>query len=384
MVSSLVPSHSEFIEFDELKLAKGGRLAPYKLAYQTYGKLSPKKDNAVLVFHAMTGSQNAAGYNETLEGSDLWNEECRLGWWDGYIGAGRAFDTDRLFVICANYIGGCYGSTGPNCINPDTGKHFGGDFPTIEVSDIVDSQIPLLDHFGIDKLLLVTGGSMGGFCTTDFAVRYPDRVHAVVPIASGIQVTALNKVLNFEQIYAIEEDPNFNNGFYYEGQPPAKGLALARMIAHKTFVSLNMMESRAKQHIIQSDEDLSGYNLQHQIESYVLYQGKKFVERYDANSYLRILGAWQNFNIIESAGGGSIKKTFENCKNQQWLIFTIDSDVCFYPGSQATMAEALKDIGVPHQHVTVHSDKGHDSFLLEPYRFTPHLQFYINEMLSNS
>ncbi len=362
------------------QFSDGQKLHPIVVAYTTHGRLNEKKTNAILVFHALSGSQNVAGFDEEGPGNDLWTKDCQLGWWDAFVGPGKGIDTDKYFVICCNYLGGCYGSSGPSSVNPSTGKPFASAFPYPTVSDIVDSNIHILDHYGIQTLLSVMGGSMGGFCALDLACRYPRRVQCVVPIATGVRATVLAKALNFEQIYAIEEDRNFNGGEYYDSEPPTSGLTLARMISHKTFVSLSLMESRARKTIVQPDDYLSGYSLKHQIESYILHQGRKFVKRFDANSYLRIVNTWQSFDLPQQLAGGDIRKTFSRCHSQDWLIFSINSDVCFYPDEQIEIAEALKANQIDYQHITVHSEKGHDSFLLEPDLYIP----YINYKLENA
>ncbi len=358
---------------------KGARLGPVTLAYETYGTLSPERDNAILLFHALSGSQHAAGYNpDVRDGQQIWTQDNHVGWWEDFIGPGRALDTERYFVICANYLGGCYGSTGPASIDPATGKPYGGSFPVITVGDVVNSQLRLLDHLGIETLLATIGGSLGGMMALDLATRHPQRVRCVVPIASGARATTLHKLTNFEQIFAIEEDPHYHRGHYYDCQPPRMGLMLARMISHKNFVHLRVMEDRARGEIKQETEDLKGYRLRHQIESYMLHQGKKFVRRFDANSYLRILQMWQHFDLTAGTGG-SLVAALRPCRHHRWLIFTIDSDVCYWPEEQAELAEALAALGASYQYLTVHSYKGHDSFLLEPELFTPHISYILRE-----
>jgi homoserine O-acetyltransferase len=248
------------------------------------------------------------------------------------------------------------------------------------VQDIVDANVRLLDHLGIRTLLGVVGASMGGFCVLDMAARYPRRVRLVIPIATGLRATVLAKAFNFEQILAIEEDRHFNGGDYYEGPRPLSGLILARIISHKTFVSLSLMESRARREIVQPDDVLSGYQLQHQIESYLLHQGKKFVKRFDANTYLRIVNAWQSFDLPQRLANGSAADTFSRCHGQTWLIFSISSDVCFYPEEQTEIADALKANRIEHQHITVHSEKGHDSFLIEPDLYAPYVDYKLKQM----
>lgn len=352
----------------------GQSLPEVRLAYQTYGTLNERKDNAILVFHALTGSQHLAGTNPSVPGvGDIWTEECQTGWWNGFVGPGKAFDTNRFFVVCANYLGGCYGSTGPSSENPATGERYASSFPRVTMADIVDSQVALLNHLEIERLHAVTGGSIGGMMCLSLATRYPDRVKIVIPIASGLEVTTLHRICNYEQIYAIENDHLFNGGNYYDGETPATGIALARMISHKTFISLRTLKARASQEIVQNENDFSFYRIYDSIESYMLHQGKKFTRRFDANTYLRLLDAWQSFNLIEDAGAGAYTELFSACTKQKYLVFTIDSDVCYYPEEQRALAEELKRAGVSQRRITVHSDKGHDSFLLEPELFTPHL-----------
>lgn len=380
MNATLVPTETQFFKFDNegsgIDLFRGGHLPEIELAYETYGKLNSNRDNAILLFHAFTGSQHASGWNPSVPGvGDLWTSECQTGWWEDFIGSGKALDTDRYFVICANYLGGCYGSTGPGSINPKTGKIYGPDFPLITFSDIVDSQIQLLDHLGIEQLHAVIGASIGGFLTVNLATRYPERARLVVSIASGIEVSPLQRILNFEQICAIERDPDFQGGNYTKNHRPDFGLAAARMISHKTFVSLGAMTLRASSEIVQKRKDFSWYQIQHPLESYILHQGRKFVKRFDANTYLHIINAWQGFDLLKEGKADNFTDLFRRCRNQKFLVFTIDSDVCFYPDEQESLARVLKDADVPTMRLTVHSDKGHDSFLLEPELYSPHLMY---------
>jgi len=358
-----------------LELLSGESIGPVRLAYETYGRLNAARSNAVLVFHALSGSQHAAGYNPSVPGAeDLWIEECHTGWWDGFIGPDGALDTNRFFVICANYLGGCYGSTGPRSPHPETGKPYGGSFPRITLSDIVESQLGLLDHLGIERLHAAIGASLGGILSVLLATRYPERVRNVIPIGAGLTVTPLQRIHNLEQIMAIEADPRFKGGHYDPDKPPARGLALARMIAHKTYVSLSAMEERARDEVVRRREPLRWYRLNSPLESYMLHQGLKFVKRFDANTYLRIIDAWQRFDLVREAVGTDLVSIFRRCREQRYLIFTIDSDVCFYPEEQAEMARVLKAAGVEATWVTVHSEKGHDSFLIEPHLYRPFLQ----------
>ena len=371
---------TQYFEFDDaghpLKLRSGAEMSAFTLAYEVYGEMNEAKDNVVLLFHALSGSQHAAGFNPQVDGLSVkWTKECQEGWWDAFVGSGKALDTDRLCVICVNYLGGCYGSTGPSSIDPSTGEAYGGNFPRISVSDIVDSQMRLLDHLGVEKLHGVVGASLGGLMCLSLATRYADRVGIVVALASGIKSSLLQRIHNFEQIYAIESDTDFNGGNYYGGAHPDRGLAAARMISHKTFISLSTMEKRASKEIRGIAEgSFAWYQIETPLESYIHHQGTKFVRRFDANTYLRIIDAWQSVNLLEDAGLDSYGELFAPCQHQKYLIFTIDSDVCFYPDHQEQLSRAVQQAGVTPMRITVHSEKGHDSFLLEPELFTPHIR----------
>ena len=308
------------------------------------------------------------------------NKESHVGWWDGFIGAGKGLDTKKHFIICMNYLGGCYGSTGPSSINPETGKAYGSSFPRITVSDIVDSQVAVLDSLGIENLHAVVGASVGGLCAINLSTRYAERCKNVLLIGTGLAVSTLQRIHNLEQIRAIEADPDFNFGDYYEGGRPNKGLALARMIAHKTYISLRTLNRRASRDIVDElDADDRFYQISHPVESYMRHHCLKFVTRFDANTYLRIAEAWQQFDLLGEAGVKSFKELFSRCGNQNYVVFSIDSDVCFYPDEQAEIVERLKDSNVPCKHITVHSEKGHDAFLLEPELFAPVLQYELGE-----
>jgi homoserine O-acetyltransferase len=340
-----------------------------------YGELNEDRSNMILVYHAMTGSQHAAGLNRVVEGlNGRWTEEVHEGWWDNFIGPGKALDTDRFCVVCANYLGGCYGSTGPSSINEETGEPWGSNFPVLRMSDIVDAQMRLIDHLGVERLHAVIGASIGGFLTLATATRYPDRVRIVVPIGTGVETTIYQRIINFEQITAIESDPNFLGGDYYKGPRPDMGHAQARRIAHKTFVSLDALRERARREVMSVKPPFGWYAMNHPVESYMLHQGEKFVRRFDANSYLRILDAWQWFDLVAEGGAKGYRELFERCRDQEFLVFSIDSDLSFPPADQAKMVKLLKQAGVPVMWITVHSDKGHDSFLLEPRMYAPHLR----------
>ena len=362
-------------EADPFVFDSGATLPQITLAYEIYGELNEARDNAILLFHALTGSHHAAGYNPHVPGTDgRWTEQVHVGWWDAYIGSRRSLNTDRFAVICANWVGHCYGSTGPASIDPVTGKRFGGSFPRVSAGDTVRAHFRLLDELGIDRLHAVVGGSVGGMMCLDVATRYPHRVRFVVPIAAGLRATALHIIHDFEQINAIYNDPNFKGGDYYEGPPPDAGLALARMIGHKTFVSLEQMEARARGEVAPEADE----RVRLPLESYMWHQGQKFVRRFDANAYLRTMWAWQDFDLYaEASRKGTSMSEMLSGGEHEYLVFSIDSDVCYYREEQEELTEELKAAGVPFDWITVHSEKGHDAFLLEPRLFEPHLRYHL-------
>jgi homoserine O-acetyltransferase/O-succinyltransferase len=382
--SSVGPVQTQFFEYCDprkpLCLRCGTELERFALAYELYGEMNADRSNVILLFHAMTGSQHAAGINKSVPGlGKLWTEDLHEGWWEGFIGPGKALDTNKFAVICANYLGGCYGSTGPMSINPKTGKPWGAAFPVLRIRDIVDSQILLLESLGVHRLHAVVGSSLGGFLALSFATRYADRVGIVVPIATGSQTTILQRIMNFEQVTAIESDPHFRGGDYHGQTRPDSGLALARRIAHKTFISLDAIQERAGTEIVTETPPFGWYAMNSSVESYMLHQGNKFVTRFDANSYLRILDAWQWFDLLAETGAKSLIDLFARCRSQRFLLFSIDSDGAFPPDEQHKLARLLKAAHVPEIWITVHSDKGHDSFLLEPHLFAPHLRQILGE-----
>ncbi len=359
-------------------LKSGETLPGLTLAYESYGTLNAEKDNAIVLFHALSGSHHAAGHCQDVPGTDgRWVADVQEGWWDDYIGPGKALDTTKYFVLCVNYLGGCYGSTGPASINPTTGQRWGSAFPHISVLDVVRSQMLLLDSLGIRVLHAAVGPSIGGLMAQTLAFHFPDRVRLVVPIASGGRTTVLNRLSLFEQILAIENDPHFNGGDYYDGEPPTYGLALARMISHKMFVHLDAIEARAGTTIIQPDDQLTWYRLRDNVESYMLYQGKKFTHRFDANTYLRVCEMWSSFDPLADAQADGWHTLLRGVKSHgvHFLVFSIDSDFCFYPEEQAAFVRHLREGRVSVHHHTVHSDKGHDSFLLEPELYAPYLTY---------
>ena len=351
----------------KLELHDKSKFGPVTLAYETIGNLNESCSNAILVFHALSGSQHISGYNPAVENTDnRWTNECKKGWWSDFVGPDKIIDTNNFFVICVNYFGGCYGSTGASSINPKTNKRYGSSFPKINFSDIVDSQIPLFNFLNIESFHTVIGSSLGGMMALNFSSRYPERANRVISIACGLRAPILTKTHNLEQILAIENDHNFRNGDYYENKFPEKGLMLARMISHKTFVSLKYMKSRMSDKCEQNEGDFSWYKIKTPLESYLLYQGHKFSKRFDANTYIHLIAAWSNFDLKDDCFSKQDSEIFSNCSHQKHLIFTIDSDCCFYPEEQEELYDALSKANINVDYITVPSEKGHDSFLLEP------------------
>ena len=381
-----VETRTQFFETgsldDPLRLREDGVLPGFRIAYETWGTLNPEKSNAIFLFHALSGSHHAAGHNPGIDGvGTLWQPELHDGWWEDMIGPGKALDTDKYFILCANYLGGCYGSTGPASINPETGKPWGSKFPAVTAADQVEVFARLLDHLEIGTLNAVVGPSVGGLVALTFATSFPERVHNVIAIASGFKTTVLNRLILFEQILAIENDPYFNGGDYYDNEPPLYGLALARMISHKTFVHLDAIERRARQDVVQPNDVLAWYRVRDQFQSYMLHQGKKFVRRFDANTYLRIIDLWSRYDATQEGDAETPADLFERARlaGQRWLVFSIDSDFCFYPEEQAELVKHLETAKADVMHIIVHSDKGHDSFLLEPDLYTPHISWLLGK-----
>jgi homoserine O-acetyltransferase len=357
-------SKTEFFDLTQPFTTRSGHLLPrVRLAYELYGEINSARDNLILVFHALTGSQHAAGFTDSVEGVERWSDENQSGWWEGFVGPAMAFDTDRFAVLCVNYLGGCYGTTGPPSINEDTGRRYGPEFPPVALADIVDTQLALLDHLGVRKVRAAAGASVGALLSLSLAARYPDRVDTVIPLAGGLAATTLHRMLNFEQKLAIFNDPNFRGGNYYDGPFPADGLALARIISHKAFVSLEAIHSRARAEVIDHPY------VSHPVESYFWHQGGKLVERFDPNSYLRIIDSWSNYDLLTDTGAETYEQALEACRGQNWHVFTIDTDVCFYPDEQRQLVERLSAAGVSVEWHRVESTKGHDAFLTEPQLF---------------
>ncbi len=338
----------------EMALASGAKLGPITLAYETYGTLNPDRSNAILILHALSGDSHAAGrYAEN---------DRHPGWWDNSIGPGKAFDTDRYFLICSNVIGGCQGSTGPASLNPATGKEYGLSFPMITIQDMVHAQAHLIDHLGIDRLLAVAGGSMGGMQALQWAVSFPDRVIASIPIATTAKLSPQGIAFNEVGRVAIMADRNYNGGDYYGKPVPREGLALARMIGHITYLSDDSMHEKFGRKLRGKKSFGYDFTVDFEVESYLRYKGDTFVSRFDANSYLYITKAIDYFDL--SLPGGSLVQAVEKAK-AKFLIVSFKSDWLYPPYQSREIVKALMINGVDVTYCEIDSKYGHDAFLLD-------------------
>src|SRR3984957_8437118 len=343
-----------------LPLDCGRELAPFTVAYMTYGALNAAKSNAVLICHALTGDQFVAS-DHPLTG--------KPGWWTTTVGPGLPIDTDRFFVICANVIGGCMGTTGPASIDPTTAKPFGLSFPLVTIRDMVRAQAMLVEHLGISKLLAVVGGSMGGMQALQWAASYPERVRAVMPIACAARHSAQNIALHEVGRQAIMADPHWRGGEYQlQNTRPAKGLAVARMAAHITYLSEAALQRKFGRSL-QNREALSfQFAPDFQIESYLHHQGQSFVDRFDANSYLYITRAMDYFDMAADHGGRLVEAFGDH--PPRFCIISFTSDWLFPPAENKSIAHALNAVAANVSFVEIKTDKGHDAFLLdEPEMF---------------
>ena len=342
---------TKIFSFDSLPLESGEKFGPVTLAYETYGSLNEDKSNAILLLHALSGDAHAAGLHEG---------EKSPGWWDSMIGPGRAFDTEKYFVICSNVLGGCKGSTGPSSINPKTDKPYGLDFPLITIGDMVDAQERLIDHLGINKLLSVVGGSMGGLQALSWLVKYPDKLRSAIPIATAIKHSPQQIAFNEVGRQAIMADSHWNSGNYYGGPLPAKGLAVARMIGHITYMSdASMAEKFGRQK--KGEAEPFKFTADFEVEGYLRYRGDNFVKRFDANSYLYITKAMDNF---DASDGKPLQDVLEGLKAKV-LVIAFKSD-WLYPAYQSKeIVKACKLSGVEATYCEIDSTYGHDAFLLE-------------------
>ena len=340
---------------NELILSSGRKLGPITLAYETYGALNSTGDNTILILHALSGTAHAAGYHTP--------DDKYPGWWDIYIGPGKSFDTDRYFVICSNIIGGCNGSTGPSSTNPATDREYGLDFPIVTIKDMVNAQWHLVKHLGIQKLLTVTGGSMGGMQALQWAISYPELVQSVIAIGTANSLSAQGIAFNEVGRQAIFRDPNWRDGDYYHSEQPKSGLSLARMIGHITYLSEVLMHERFGRRLQDSELFSFDFKSEFMVESYLHHQGIKFVDRFDANSYLYITKAIDYFDL-KSDFGGSLVNAFEKVLSD-FLIISFSSDWLYPSSLSREIVNALRVNGKNVTYTEIETEKGHDAFLLE-------------------
>jgi len=341
------------VRFDELELDSGAKLAPVDVAYETYGRLNADRTNAILVVHAFSGDAHAAGIS---------HEGGKPGWWDNMIGPGKAFDTNKYFVICSNCLGGCRGTTGPGSINPATGKPYAMSFPVITIGDMGRLQKMLIEHLGISRLLSVTGGSMGGMQALEWAVSYPDSVVSAIPIATTARHSAQQIAFNEVGRQAIMADPDWNEGNYYDKNPPARGLSIARMIGHITYMSDDSMREKFGRRLRDKDAFGFDFGVDFEVESYLRYRGSQFVHRFDANSYLYITKAMDYFDL--TGGDKSVREAFANVK-ARFLVISFTSD-WLYPSYQSQeIVSALRAYNLDVAYCELPSNYGHDAFLVD-------------------
>ncbi len=349
---------TQFVTFDapeqRLALEGGGELGPFTIAYETYGTLSPARDNAILVTHALSGDAHVAGLHSA--------DDKRPGWWDMLIGPGKALDTDKYYVISSNVIGGCSGSTGPASPNPATGRAYGTDFPMITIADMVEAQTRLLDHLGVPRLLAAVGGSMGGMQVLEWAISHPERVHLAVPLATAARQPTQAIAFNEVGRQAIMADPNWRGGHYYDGPPPDKGLSVARMVGHITYLSDEAMQEKFGRRLRDMRDYSFTFSADFEVESYLRHQGLSFTNRFDANTYLYITRALDYFDLTRRHR--SLVDAFRDVR-ARFLVMGFSSDWLHPPYQLKEIVSALR---ATHKHVSyyeVQSHYGHDAFLLE-------------------
>jgi len=345
----------------EMQLENGAKLGPITLAYETCGTLNSDKSNVVLILHALSGDSHVAGCYTA--------DDEKPGWWDNMVGPGKGIDTNQYFVICSNILGSCMGSTGPCTINPRTVLPYGLDFPVVTIGDMVTAQKALLDHLGIEKLLAVVGGSIGGMQLLEWCVRYPAMVTAAIPLATTTRHSALAIAFNEVGRQAIMADPNWNGGNYYFGPKPNMGLAVARMIGHITYLSDESMRHKFGRRLQDKSDFSFNFDADFQVESYLRYQGKKFVERFDANSFLYITKAADYFDIRRKYGDGSAVKAFSKTR-AKFLVVSFTSDWLYPTYQSRSMVKAMKKNGLDVSFLEIEAQWGHDAFLLSSERLT--------------
>ncbi len=358
-----------------LVLDCGATIAPVDVEYETYGKLNEKKDNAILILHALSGDAHAAGWDPTAEERGRRWRVNKPGWWDTMIGPGKAFDTNRYFVICSNVLGSCYGTTGPASINPKTGEPYGLDFPLVTVRDWVRLQERLINYLGIEKLYAVAGGSLGGQQALEWALAYPDRLEKVIILASGPKLNSQGLAFNAVARHAITTDPNFRGGRYYDSDDPERGLAVARMLGHITYLSEETMGTKFGRRFRNGCGPGYKFDIEFEVESYLDHQGRTFVERFDANSYLYITRAMDYYDASDW-GNGDLDRACERVKAEA-LIISFSSDWLYPPKEMKELALSLTRNKKHVTYMDIPSTYGHDAFLLEVEEITRFIKGFL-------
>jgi homoserine O-acetyltransferase len=371
-----------------LSLDSGQVLSGVRIAYETYGTLSPARDNVILVCHALSGDAHAAGYTPThtqpgtrdgfrAEERDA-GKGSNLGWWDGMIGPGKAFDTDQFFVVSSNLLGGCRGTTGPSSLNPASGRPYGADFPVITVADMVRAQRALLDELGITRLFAVSGGSLGGMQALEWAVRYAECVEAIIPIASTHALRPQGVAWNAIARNAITGDPDWQGGHYYgSGRSPTAGMGLARMVGHITYLSAGSVADKFGRRL-QNGDDIR-YTLaepEFEVESYLRHQAETFVKRFDANTYLYMSRALSYFDLARQYGNGRLAHALRDV-SARTLLIAFSSDWLYPPAGSEELADALRAVGTEVEIHVIDAPYGHDCFLLEEARQSPMIREFL-------
>jgi homoserine O-acetyltransferase len=384
---------THYIDLPEpVRLDCGRDLYPVRVAYETYGELSPRRDNVILVCHALSGDAHAAGIAQTPPAEstrDGFGAADRdgaagkaLGWWDGMIGPGKAFDTDRFFVVSTNLLGGCRGTTGPSSANPATGQPYGPDFPVITVADMVRTERAFLDALGIERLAAVAGGSLGGMQALEWAILFPGQVDAVVAIASAPALQPQGVAWNAIAREAIMRDPAWQGGRYYgTGRAPEAGMGVARMVGHITYLSAPALDDKFARRLQLAPGDAGDirYTLtepEFEVESYLRHQASSFVKRFDANTYLYMSRALTYFDLARQHGGGSLSRALEGVRARALLI-AFSSDWLYPPSGSREIADALRSAGQPAELHVIEAPYGHDCFLLEEARQTPIIRQFL-------
>ncbi|HEU4619884.1 MAG TPA: homoserine O-acetyltransferase [Gammaproteobacteria bacterium] len=380
---------TRFLDLPEpLALDCGRELGPVRIAYETYGTLAKARDNVILVCHALSGDAHAAGFARApgeASTRDGFRAEERdggrgraLGWWDGMIGPGKAFDTERFFVVSTNLLGGCRGTTGPSSVNPATGRPYGSDFPVITVADMVRAQRAFLRELGIARLAAVAGGSLGGMQALEWAVLYRDEVEAVIPIASTHALRPQGIAWNAIARNAITSDPDWQGGHYYgTGRPPTRGMGVARMLGHMTYLSASVLGEKFGRRLQFSDD--IRYVLtepEFEIESYLRHQADNFIKRFDANTYLYMSRALSYFDLAREHGGGRLAEAVRPV-SARTLLIAFSSDWLYPPGDSEELAAALRAAGKDVELAVIDAPYGHDCFLLEEARQTPIIRRFL-------